>query len=202
VYEHILGSLEEQVAELPRREFRKLTNLLRRDGYVFEHGRLAPVGGLDLKALAEPPSGVDRATLADHLRRIQQSVDSDPAQAIGSAKELVESVAKSVLASFGQDNDKDETLPQLVKRAMKSLDLSIEDLPEAKKGADSIRKVLAGLGQIVSGTAELRNLYGTGHGRLRTGGLQPRHARLVVGAADTFVRFLLDTLEVRQPLRR
>jgi hypothetical protein len=85
---------------------------------------------------------------------------------------------------------------------MKSLDLSIEDLAEAKKGADSIRKVLAGLGQIVSGTAELRNLYGTGHGRLRTGGIQPRHARLVVGAADTFVRFLLDTLEVRQPLRR
>lgn len=64
--------------------------------------------------------------------------------------------------------------------------MSIEKIPEARKGGDAIRQILSGLSQIVGGTAELRNLYGTGHGRLA-----PRHARLVVGAGATLSRFLL-----------
>ena len=43
-------------------------------------------------------------------------------------------------------------------------------------------------------TMELRNLYGTGHGRDgRFIGLKPRHAKLAVGAAATLGTFLLET---------
>jgi hypothetical protein len=199
VFEQILGRAQEQQS-VPgqERELKKLTNLLRRDGYVFENGRLLPIGGLDLKALEGVTGGVDRTSLRDHIRRIEQNVDADPAQAIGSAKELVETVAKHVLVQYGEDPEQHDNLPQLVKHAMKLLDLSLENLPQAKKGAESIRQILAGLGQIVGGTAELRNLYGTGHGRTHSAGLQPRHARLVVGGAATLARFLLDTLDDRK----
>jgi len=46
--------------------------------------------------------------------------------------------------------------------------------------------------------AELRGLYGTGHGR--DGGhrgLEPRHARLAVGAAVSFIDFVTDTYHRR-----
>lgn len=48
-------------------------------------------------------------------------------------------------------------------------------------------------------TAELRGLYGTGHGRDgKYRGLEPRHARLVVGAAVAFIDFVTETFEKRE----
>ncbi len=200
-YEQILNGLENPVGMSPEyaeRERKKLVGLLQRDGFAYENGRLVPAGGVDLKSLTDASEAVDRTTLHDHIQRIEQSIESDPSQAIGSFKELVETVAKHVLIQYGEDPEKYDTLQQLVKAALKSLDLALENIPETKKGVESIRQVLAGLAQIVGGTAELRNLYGTGHGRARSGGLESRHARLVVGAAATLSRFILDTLDERK----
>ena len=45
-----------------------------------------------------------------------------------------------------------------------------------------------------NGLAELRGLYGTGHGKHgKTSGLSPRHAKLAVGAAATLATFLFQT---------
>jgi len=42
--------------------------------------------------------------------------------------------------------------------------------------------------------AELRGLYGTGHGKHgKASGLSPRHAKLAVGAAATLTTFLFET---------
>ena len=47
----------------------------------------------------------------------------------------------------------------------------------------------------MSSDAELRGLYGTGHGKhANTEGLSARHAKLAVGAAATLVTFLFETL--------
>lgn len=200
-YEQILNGLENPVGmslDYAERERKKLVGLLQRDGFVYENGRLVPAGGVDLKSLTDASEAIDRTTLHDHIQRIEQSIESDPPQAIGSSKELVETVAKHVLIQYGEDPEKYDTLQQLVKAALKSLDLSLENIPETKKGVESIRQVLAGLAQIVGGTAELRNLYGTGHGRARSGGLESLHARLVVGAAATLSRFVLETLDERK----
>jgi hypothetical protein len=49
---------------------------------------------------------------------------------------------------------------------------------------------LSSLAQIAQGTAELRNSYGTGHGRpgQSTGGLGPRHAHLELDGEDGHAR--------------
>ena len=58
-----------------------------------------------------------------------------------------------------------------------------DDVPQAAKGAEMVKRVLSNLATIVQGVAELRGLYGTGHGKDgKARGLQPRHARLAVGA--------------------
>jgi hypothetical protein len=59
------------------------------------------------------------------------------------------------------------------------------------------RAELAQLITLEVGTAELRNAYGTGHGRSGStvSGLHPRHARLVVGASATLASFLYETYE-------
>jgi hypothetical protein len=143
---------------------------------------------------------VDSAHLSDYLRRIEENLDKDPAQAIGSAKDLLEAVVRLVLQYQSSEKAPDDSrnLGQLMKVVFKSLNLAMEDIPDAKRGTEAIRRVFNGLSQIVEGTAELRNLYGTGHGRVRRSGVSARHARLVVGSAATLCRFLLETLDVRK----
>lgn len=140
----------------------------------------------------------DMAYLSQQITRMESSVESDPALAIGTAKELVETCCTTILRDLGVDTDKDWTLSKLVKETASRLRLTPEDVADDARGAASIRQVLGNLGGMVAGIAELRNYYGTGHGKaLGHGGLGPRHARLAVGAASTLAAFLFETFEQR-----
>jgi hypothetical protein len=184
------------ISESDEEKAQKLVGWLRKDGYDYADGRIIPATGMsraqDLRSAAQE---LDAPHLADTIRRLEASVDADPALAIGSAKELVETCCKTVLAELGMAEGADKLdLGPLVKKATKALGLVPEDVPEAARGAESIRRVLANLAAVTQGLAEIRNLYGTGHGRDgKSRGLEPRHARLAVGAATTIVTFLFDT---------
>jgi hypothetical protein len=62
------------------------------------------------------------------------------------------------------------------------------------KAAETVKRLLNNLATITQGVAELRNQYGTGHGKAAgSKGLGPRHAKLAVGAASTLAVFLAET---------
>lgn len=136
--------------------------------------------------------------LSKHIQRIRESIETDPELAVGSTKEMLESVMKTVLMSFG-DGDCKEDLPKLLKKVQKNLKLDPSEIHESVKGAEIVRRVLSNLGQVVTGIYELRNIYGTGHGKIRNSGISPRHARLVVGVGAALASFLIETNEVRTP---
>ena len=82
---------------------------------------------------------------------------------------------------------------------MKQLELTPADIPDQAKASDTIKRLLSNLASITQGVAELRNHYGTGHGKLNANrGLQPRHAKLAVGSASTLAVFLSETHKVRK----
>jgi hypothetical protein len=202
VYEGIL-------TELPNRPFpagpqngqaaKSLETSLRRDGFVFENGHLIPSSGsYALSSVKAKAVELDAEHLAGQIKRIEHSIDSDPAQAIGSAKELLETCCKTILAERGKESLERLDVQPLVRRTMEELQLVPEGVPEEAKGARTIKALLGNLASIGQNLAELRNLYGTGHGKNgRTKGLSPRHARLAVGAAITLVVFLFDTHKER-----
>jgi len=204
VYECILQmAAESTMLESPSavgegKTMRILLNHLRRDGFVFENGRLESKSLTALPEVSSASKLINTSVIVEHIRRINPAIEADPDLAIGSAKELVETVAKHILEENGAGYDASASFQQLVKRALESLNLSVEAIPEASKGATALKQVLSGLNQVVGATAELRNLYGTGHGRTRSGGLRPRHAKLVVGAAATLSVFLLETFDDRR----
>jgi hypothetical protein len=103
----------------------------------------------------------------------------------------------SVLEANGETVGK-EDLGQLLKRTQKILKLDPTEVAETARGADLIKRTLSSLGQVITGISELRNLYGTGHGRSRQSGISPRHARLVVNAGATLAVFLMETFEHHQ----
>ena len=90
-------------------------------------------------------------------------------------------------------------LPQLVKLTAKELDLTPDNIAHEAKASDTIKRLLSNLATITQGVAELRNHYGTGHGKTADAkGLEPRHAKLAVGAASTLAVFLAETHHARK----
>jgi len=156
-------------------------------------------GKVNLDSLKETAEVFDAKHLAEHIRRIEQSIDTDPSQAIGSSKELIETCCKMILAELGKPVTGSPDIPALTKQTLKELELVPEGVPESTRGSDVIRRLLQNLGTIGNNLAEFRGLYGTGHGKDgKAKGLTPRHARLAAGAAKTLVNFLFDTFQERK----
>ena len=199
VFEEVLSWGETDDSEFHDRTLGKLRRFLDEDGYVLDDGgRIREKvdhgnAGLPLEHLS------DAESIREHLGRLNPT---DPPLAISSAKSAIEATCKHVLEELGAQYRESDDLPALVKSVQKALKVHPEAIAPTKKGRDTIVRVLSSLSQLVVGIAELRNEYGTDHGRTRSsGGLGPRHARLAAGAAVTYCHFLLDTLEDRRRSR-
>ncbi len=151
-------------------------------------------GGPSFQDLRQQARSLDANHLAEQIRRMEDSVENDPRLAIGTAKELVETCCKTILAERGMELPRKADIPTLTKTTLKELNLVPEDVPKAARGADVIKRLLSNLATIGNGLAELRSLYGTGHGQHgSSSGLTARHAKLAVGAASTLAVFLFET---------
>lgn len=154
------------------------------------------LGGM-VVALTDYHRLADPEVVEQYLTRMDESVSSDPDEAIGNAKELVESVCKLVLEDAGEDPSRYHDLPSLYKATAKELQISTDSVPNSAKGSAASHQVLRSLASAVQGMAELRNELGTGHGKTRKSPATPRHARLATGSARTLSVFLLDTWHAR-----
>ena len=195
--ERVLEDFEEQYVE-------KFWSSLGRDGYK----RNDETGRLEFSSRSLPEGALanltDASVIRSHLKRIQAAVENDPELAIGSAKELIESTSKLVLNERDVAFTKDDDLSQLTNRAQESLALRPSQASEkGPDGGSGVKRILGGALSIAMGVAELRNAYGTGHGRDRKpSGLGPRHAHLAVNAAYLWCQLMLDTLaDPRAPWR-
>ncbi|MBD2059530.1 abortive infection family protein [Oculatella sp. FACHB-28] len=198
----ILNAYEDVLITIPAQheeEKQKLIRYLKRDGYKYENGRIVSHALDAALVYAIPTTGLDAEHLYVYIDRINASIESDPSLAIGSTKELIEATLKTILHGHGSSyDDKKDDIPKLLKQVQKILELAPEEVDNFKKGAEIIKKVLSNLGSVAVGIAELRNLYGSGHGRgQQPKGLTTRHAKLVVGAGTTLCLFLLETYEHR-----
>jgi hypothetical protein len=140
----------------------------------------------------------DSAYVSQQITRMEAAVEGDFALAIGTAKELAETCCKSILSERGVAVPHNSDLPKLVKLTAQQLKLTPEDVPDQAKAAETIKRLLSNLATITQGIAELRNHYGTGHGKdAKSKGLEPRHAKLAVGAASALAVFLVETHNAR-----
>ncbi len=121
---------------------------------------------------------------------------SNPTQAIGLAKELIESCCKTILDDFGIAYDGNDKVSQLTKKTMDALNLLPENVQATVQEEDAIKSVLGSLRAIPTKLAEIRNPFGSGHGKSASfQGLEARHAQLAIGSSITFVDFIWSTFE-------
>ena len=121
---------------------------------------------------------------------------TNPTEAIGKAKELIESCCKTILDEMGIPWGKDDKVSDLTKSVLNALELLPESVQSDNSGTKSVKALLGNLRAIPSELAELRNPYGSGHGKSASFvGLEERHAKLAVGCSSTFVDFVWSTYE-------
>lgn len=186
--------------EFLRNDGFQLIERTRLSGKAVYVGRYVGIGATPgLSAARETLAGTDPGYVAQQITRMDAAVINDPGLAIGTAKELVETCCKTILTDRGIAFSKNADIPELVKLTSKELELTPDDIPDKAKAGDTIKRLLSNLATITQGVAELRNHYGTGHGKAAgTKGLQPRHAKLAVGAASTLAVFLAETHNERR----
>ena len=128
------------------------------------------------------------------LMKIMQS--ENPTEAIGKAKELIESCCKTILEDNNITINKKWNLVQLVDTTVKYLKVTPKDVSDSLPEADCIKSILHNLKLIAINISNLRNSYGSGHGKSASyKGLEERHAKLAVGSATVLVDFLWNTHE-------
>lgn len=207
VFEGVLTSLDGEHdphrwtdAAAPKRISDGLQKWLKKDGFVYRNGRLTMLGDVaGTPKLSETAEEFDAHYLHTQIERMQGAIETDPRLAIGTAKEVIETTCKTILTECRVAFPGAADLMDLLKLTRKELHLAPDDVPDAAKAVDTIRRLLSNLASVVQCLAELRNPYGTGHGpHAKAKGLQPRHARLAVGAAASLATFLFETHSERK----
>ena len=141
---------------------------------------------------------LDANWMKTEIERMQNSIETDPALAIGTAKDFIETCCKSILSERGVTVAANIKMPALIKQLFEKLNLVPAGISNEVKGAETIKQLSGNLAAISRYLAELRGDYGSGHGRDgKHRGLEERHARLAIGAAVTFVDFVVATHKKR-----
>lgn len=178
-----------------KRAFSSLRECVKQDGFEYKNGRLMPIGKttqlLRMQTIADSFAAQE---IHRQIDRMEEGLISDPALAIGTAKELIETTCKTILQERQAQVPDSWDIGELVRETRRNLCLLPDDIPNATKGVESIRKLLGGLGSIAQGLGELRSLYGTGHGKPGASkSIDRRLAGLAVGSALTLATFLFET---------
>jgi hypothetical protein len=157
-------------------------------------------GGPDLRPLKDVAAKLDAAYVQAQVRRMEAAIQSDPALAVGTAKEFIETVCTTILRERGKLPEGKPEVSDLTKLVLEELDLSPKVTGEDRKGAEYARRLLRNLGAIPNVLAELRNLHGTGHGKdAESSGIHRRHAELAANSAGAFCRFVVDAHRAQPP---
>lgn len=211
--ENLLNFLAETLHPLVRPDRDAVTQLvtgyndtLRSDGFeLFETGRvglqptygwrqIAAVRAPAASRLREHPDLADKRVLIQHLERIDRDIDSDPAAAISSSKNLLETLCKIVLADRGVEYPASDDLPGLFAKVASELAINANSVPDDQRGSDAIKKMMRTLTTTVQAVAEARNSsLGDGHGGEDESPAESRHARLVYNATTAVAEFIVDT---------
>lgn len=166
---------------------------LRRDGFEWDGARITEATGALVAGAVAVTRELDLKGLHDRIRAAERKVESDLAGAIGDAKELLESVLRTVAGHHGIEIGGDADVTEMFKAVRDVLVVIPPDVTDPEKADAILRRLLGNLSGLCGTLAELRNAYGSGHGKADGFvGLDKKHALLAVTTAGAMAAFVLE----------
>ena len=115
--------------------------------------------------MSEVRAAQDIVDLDAYATRIANALPSDPHGALGATKDMLEATMRSILRRRGEVGFEALQFPQLTGRCFTLLGMAPNTAP-ATKGDAYLRKMASSARAMIESANELRNLAGTGHGRV------------------------------------
>jgi hypothetical protein len=166
---------------------------LRRDGFEWDGVRITEATGALVSGAVAVARELDLKGLHDRIRAAERKVESDPAAAIGDAKELLESVFRTVAGHHGIEIGGGADVTEMFKAVRDVLVVVPPGVTDPENADAILRRLLGNLSGLSGTLAELRNTYGSGHGKANDFvGLEKKHARLAVTTAGAIAAFVLE----------
>lgn len=183
-HESLVGHPESSRSE----DERRLRLALGRSGWLLsDDGQLRAFAGADLETGG-------RVALDENLERLRSST-SDPALLLGTAKDLLEAVAKFVLEETGVGVPTNASFDGIWHIARERLGVLPDRVDKSLPGFEAIRAIHQSSWTIAKNVNDLRNLQGTGHGRTLPTGVGEDLALLVVREACSVAEYMLRRLD-------
>jgi len=182
------GKFESDVDVDGKRLVRFLEQALGRQGWsLTPAGELTALAGIDLTTGG-------RAALDEQIDRLRRSTD-DPGALLGTAKDLLEAVAKFILEELDIEVGRSADFGHLWHIARDRLGVLPQQVDATLPGAEPIRKILQSSWTIAEQVNVLRGLQGVGHGRTLPTGVTVDLALVVVREACSVAEFVLSTFD-------
>lgn len=119
---------------------------------------------------------------------------TNPTNAIGHAKEFIESCCKAILDELGIEWSKNDVVPQLTNKVMGTLNLLPANIQETDQRGGCYKGGFSKFKMIPTKLEEIRNPFGSGHGKNASfQGLEECYVKLAVGSSITFSDFIWKT---------
>lgn len=129
--------------------------------------------------------------ISKQLDLMLKEQSSNPTLAIGMAKELIESCCKTILDGLSISYNKNDDIPELTKKVNDNIRLLPTNISTTDSVYESYKQILGNLKQIPYKLAEIRNKYGSGHGKTGTFiELDEACAKLAVSCALSYVEYV------------
>ncbi|WP_436942170.1 abortive infection family protein [Staphylococcus xylosus] len=159
-------------------------------GYNKDTGKITKNGSeVNLSTVKSLAEKFDVEYVLKECNRIEKEAQTDPEDAITSAKSMVESTLKYILDSEEEDFNNNESLRDLYKKVSRIMNLSPGGYNEK-----TFKTILSGMISVINGLDEVRNEYGDAHGKSkRNYKPETRHASLAINSARTITEFLLSS---------
>ena len=108
---------------------------------------------------------VSSINLTRYTDRIRKALPNDPSEVIGATKDMLEATMKTILHGRGDEETDNIGFSELTTRCLSELGLRGTSRP-ATEGERHSRKIASSAQRMIETANELRNLAGTGHGRV------------------------------------
>jgi hypothetical protein len=166
---------------------------LRRDGFEWDGVRIAESTGALVSGAVAVTRELDLRGLHDRIHAAERKVEADPSGAIGDAKDLLESVFRTVAGHHQIHVDDNADVTELFRAIRDVLVVIPASVTDPERADTILRRLLGNLSGLCGTLAELRNAYGSGHGKVDGFvGLEKKHARLAVTTAGAVAAFVLE----------
>ena len=146
-------------------EIQRVQNELPDDLLAAWYGEQDPLVSALSHSLGEVEDARGLIDLNSYAVRVENALPHDPPGAVGATKDLLEAAMRSILDERGVAGTDKLDFPELTNTCLNELGL-LPNSPPKSDAEGKVRKIADNAKKMIIAANELRNLAGTGHGRI------------------------------------